>query len=64
MLMHLKILLTECEDGTFGINCSQTCSGYCKDNETCNSVNGYCLNGCVSGYFGKLCNKGIHLKDF
>lgn len=59
----LKLLLAECEDGTFGKDCTQTCSGYCKDNRTCNSANGYCLRGCVSGYIGNFCNKSIHLKD-
>lgn len=58
-----KLLLAECEDGTFGKDCTQTCSGYCKDNETCNSANGHCLRGCVSGYIGNFCNKSIHLKD-
>lgn len=58
-----KLLLAECEDGTFGKDCTQTCSGNCKDNETCNSANGHCLRGCVSGYIGNFCNKCIHLKD-
>lgn len=39
------------------------CSGYCKDNEICNLVNGYCLRGCVLGYIGNFCNKSIYLKD-
>ena len=43
-----------CENGTFGIDCNQTC-GKCLENSVCNRVNGTCGRGCDAGYIGDLC---------
>ena len=48
---HLHIA---CENGTFGIDCNQTC-GKCLENSVCNRVNGTCGRGCDAGYIGDLC---------
>lgn len=48
-----------CREGWFGVNCSQRCSGHCKDNATCNDVTGQCDGGCNAGWTGTLCEKGI-----
>lgn len=47
-----------CENGWFGLNCSQQCVGHCKDSDTCNIESGQCDKGCAAGWTGSLCNKG------
>lgn len=49
----------ECRGGWYGVNCSQQCSGHCKDNATCNYVTGQCDKGCEVGWTGTLCEQGI-----
>lgn len=39
----------------FGMDCSESCSGHCINNETCDHVSGVCTNGCQDGYTGSLC---------
>lgn len=50
----------ECLDQTYGLECQQNC-GNCENKEPCNHVNGSCLNGCDSGYYGDKCNLGLTL---
>lgn len=33
---------TECTNGWYGANCSQRCSGHCRDDTICNHVTGLC----------------------
>jgi hypothetical protein len=40
---------------TYGENCKMSC-GNCKDNITCNHINGTCMNGCADGWSGENCN--------
>lgn len=47
----------ECEEGWFGVNCSQQCSGHCRDGSTCNHVTGLCDEGCNAGWTGYICEK-------
>lgn len=47
-------ILAECDHGTFGIHCAETC-GECVGEEPCDPVNGTCLKGCGPGYKGKIC---------
>eukprot|EP00039_Didymoeca_costata_P029613 m.25513 g.25513 ORF g.25513 m.25513 type:complete len:1702 (+) comp7711_c0_seq2:128-5233(+) len=42
-----------CESGTFGQNCSQSCS--CGEHGFCNEINGSCL--CLYDYFGDTCEE-------
>lgn len=44
-----------CNLNTYGDDCKLTC-GYCKDNVTCNSINGICSDGCADGWFGEKCD--------
>ena len=47
---------TECENGTFGENCSMTCN--CKSGG-CNKESGECrVPGCVAGFIGMTCSTG------
>ena len=57
-LFSLKYIFAECDGGEFGQNCKESC-GKCVKEEQCDHVNGTCMNGCDSGYFGTLCDKGI-----
>lgn len=56
---------SECIKGWYGIKCLQQCSGYCKDNITCDHVTGQCEEGCDKGWTGSLCDKGTcNICDF
>lgn len=48
----------ECDEGWYGVKCSQQCVGHCRDNNTCNHVTGQCDGGCDAGWTGSFCNKG------
>ena len=49
-------LLPECSSGTYGKNCTKTCSGNCLHNEPCDHIDGACTDGCEDGYIGNICN--------
>lgn len=51
--------ITECKEGWYGVNCSQQCSGHCRDGAICNQVTGLCDGGCEVGWTGYLCDKGF-----
>lgn len=58
--VQFKIIsaVSECNKGTFGLNCTKTCNG-CIVNE-CNHINGVCKidSVCKPGYvYGKYCNE-------
>lgn len=53
----------ECDDGTFGANCSSVC-GYCHQGQSCDIETGTCLKECDSGYEGIYCNKSKISVDF
>lgn len=42
----------------YGLSCEIKC-GYCYNEESCDKVNGVCVNGCVFGWIGNICNKSI-----
>lgn len=45
-----------CTDGTFGIDCTSTCSGQCVDDSPCNKQTGHCDMGCNPGYTNIFCS--------
>ena len=51
------IPVIECDVGTYGQNCKNTC-GFCSGPDLCHFANGTCRNGCESGYHGQRCNQG------
>lgn len=54
--LNLNIMFLECISGNYGTACRERCSGYCKNNKTCDYINGVCPDGCEDGYTGELCN--------
>lgn len=63
--------LKECDDGTYGYNCINNCSGHCLDDYPCNKETGRCDVGCKPGYTTDNCSKGnciiiytFHLNSF
>lgn len=48
-----------CSDRYYGPECSIKCVGHCKDNETCDHINGTCHKGCNVGWTGEKCDKGL-----
>ncbi|XP_061180745.1 uncharacterized protein LOC133189382 isoform X1 [Saccostrea echinata] len=47
----------ECDDGTFGYHCRETCSGHCAGKVPCNKANGYCPGRCADGWINLFCNE-------
>lgn len=58
LLFLFTFLKTECNYGSYGVNCSKQCTGHCRDGTSCNHVTGQCNKGCDKGWTGFLCNKG------
>ena len=50
-LSVLFFIVQECDKGSYGIGCNETC-GHCRDFNQCSKVNGSCLTGCDAGYAG------------
>ena len=48
------MVMSECPDGSFGLDCARTC-GNCKDNGICNKQDGVCPAGCTPGYYKGKC---------
>lgn len=53
-------IFSECQDGTYGTDCFETCSTNCF-NQTCNTINGECLLECNNGWLGFNCTKSLFL---
>lgn len=51
------IIDLECDRGSYGIECNETC-GHCRDVNQCSNGNGSCLTGCDAGFKGDLCKTG------
>lgn len=49
----------ECKNGYFGLECRSKC-GHCLESKHCHHINGSCLNGCLHGYRGDLCNESLY----
>ena len=50
---------TGCVNNSYGAKCLKRCSSQCGGaNKACNSINGSCIDGCVDGFEGELCDKG------
>ncbi|XP_059150291.1 multiple epidermal growth factor-like domains protein 10 [Physella acuta] len=52
-----ELKCSECENGTFGNNCSQNCSCVTPNTEYCNKVNGSCV--CKQGWTGDRCQTDV-----
>lgn len=50
----LLFVIGDCEIGSYGVDCSETC-GHCLDVRQCSNSNGICLKGCDAGYQGAIC---------
>lgn len=50
-----NLCYTECPPGSFGLNCSTICTGYCRD--PCNHISGICDSGCLDGWLGQHCKQ-------
>lgn len=47
-----------CDDGAYGYNCVNNCSGHCLRDSPCNIHTGHCDRGCKPGYTNSNCSKG------
>lgn len=54
--MH-EMIITECNDWTFGYDCKNNCSGHCSNNNPCIKQTGHCNGGCKSGYTNVFCDE-------
>lgn len=50
--------LIACDDGAYGYNCVNKCSGHCLNGSSCNKQTGQCERGCSPGYTNNDCSKG------
>lgn len=50
----------DCNDGTFGYNCTNNCSSHCLNDSSCNKQTGQCDRGCKPGYTFDNCSKGMY----
>ena len=48
----------ECPSGFYGLGCTTACPGHCKNDESCNHINGTCDRGCKDGWTGVTCAEG------
>lgn len=39
-----------CDDGSYGYDCVNNCSGHCLNGSHCNKQAGHCDKGCNPGY--------------
>ena len=60
MLWLKYFLFSECDNKTFGQECTGVC-GNCLENEPCHHINGSCLHGCDPGFNGLKCDQGLLL---
>lgn len=58
-LIFFILEILECQPGFYGANCGYTCSLNCYYMYTnrCDTVSGYCNNGCLSGWTGSRCSQ-------
>lgn len=54
---NMNEIITECNDGTFGYDCKNNCSGHCSNNNPCIKQTGHCNGGCKSGYTNVFCDE-------
>lgn len=52
------LLVLACDNGTYGYNCVNNCSGHCLNDSPCNKQTGHCDWGCKPGYTNSKCSKG------
>ena len=57
MIHYNTWYFTECESGTYGRKCENSC-GHCVNQTDCFHINGTCLKGCGTGYLGNECKTG------
>lgn len=57
LICLFSIYLTECEEGSFGNECSETCSCEEANTKTCNSIDGTCE--CKPGWMMPNCTEDI-----
>ena len=50
-------MVSECGDNSYGLGCRRTC-GNCRNEDTCNEVDGTCPSGWNAGVYGKKCDIG------
>ena len=54
--MLLGCCLTECNQGSYGRDCSENC-GQCTNTSACDPVTGHC-DRCLPGWLPPLCHRG------
>ena len=52
------LMITECSDGNYGLECSLTCH-HCAPPDVCDKPTGRCTNGCWAGHQGDNCDQGM-----
>jgi len=50
------LLFTECDAGTFGLECAMMC--HCENGVSCDRFTGVCPGPCSQGWLGTSCQTG------
>ena len=58
---YCDFLLTECDAGLYGNNCSKNCSLTCENPGVCHKVTGHCNGSCLAGWEGDMCENGKYV---
>lgn len=56
----MPLCFAGCDDGEFGKDCTQNCSGNCLNGVVCDKYNGEC-ESCSSGFDGPKCDKSMSI---
>ena len=56
-----NVFVLVCDDGTFGYDCKNNCSGNCMNDSPCNTQTGHCDRGCKPGYTTENCSEGFNV---
>lgn len=51
------ITVLVCDEGYYGYDCGNTCSGHCLNSSPCNKQTCHCDKGCNSGYSNSDCSR-------
>ena len=56
MFLMLMFIYVECDSGTYGVNCEESCGEFCED-KNCDHKDGKC--SCTTWGLGDICDHGI-----
>lgn len=56
------LIITDCNDETYGYDCANNCSRRCINGSPCNKHTGFCDEGCKAGFTNVFCSESKYWK--